>query len=434
MVKVLQIRGEHKMSKGIESVSIETRSEEIQEIITRVPSWIIRSGISMIFMVFSVLLTVSCFIKYPDKINAAVTITTFPSPSTIVTRHEGNIVLLKNENQPVRKGDIVAYIKSATDYNALVALEETLRLQQIPQRHTLGLGELEPFVFTYISASENKKIFTASDIFNKQLTKQKRQVENHIKLKSSLASQYKLQQEELKIARAKFERDSLLYIRQVIAPLAFEEAQANYLAQKRSLKNSEAAVTNNDIEIVSLETEIIALQERNIERQTKIELDEENAFRELAAQIARWREKYLLTTPVDGYIAYLGFHENEAYIKAETPIFSIIPDKGKIYAQAELPIAGSGKVKEGQQVNIKLESYPFEQFGMLTGTITSISAIPKDEKYLIKIALEKSLVTTYNKSLDFKQQLNGTTEIITEDLMLLERVFYQLRSLIISKK
>lgn len=422
------------MSKGIESVSIETRSEEIQEIITQVPSWIIRSGISMIFIVFTVLLIVSCFIKYPDKINAAVTITTFPSPSAIVTRNEGNLVLLKNENQSVRKGDIVAYIKSATDYNALVALEETLQLQKIPQRHTLGLGELEPFVFTYISASENKKIFTASDIFNKQLTKQKRQIENHIKLKSSLASQYKLQLEELKIARAKYERDSLLYIRKIIAPLAFEEAQGDYLSQKRSLKNSEAAVTNNDIEIVSLEKEIIELQALNVERQTKIELDEENAFRELVAQIARWKEKYLLITPIDGYIAYLGFHENEAYIKAGTPVFSIIPDKGKIYAQAELPIAGSGKVKEGQEVNIKLESYPFEQFGMLTGKVTSISAIPKDEKYLIKIALEKSLVTTYNKSLDFKQQLKGTTEIITEDLMLLERVFYQLRSLIISKK
>lgn len=422
------------MSKRIESGSIETRSEEIQEIITQVPSWIMRSGMSMTFLACTVMLTVSCFIRYPDKINASVTITTFPSPSAIVTRNEGNLVLLKSENQSVKKGDKVAYIKSATDYNSVVNLEKTILSQKIPQRHTLGLGELEPFVFTYINASENKRIFTLNNTFNKQLAKQKKQVANHLKLKSALTGQYKLQLEELKIARAKYARDSLLYVRKVIAPLTFEEAQGNYLTQKRNLKNSEAAVTNNDIEIVSLENEIIELQAQYIERQAKIELDEENAFRELVAQIALWKEKYLLITPIDGYIAFLGFHENESYIKAGTPVFSIIPDKGQIYGQAELPIAGSGKVKEGQKVNIKLESYPFEQFGMLTGKVASISAIPKDEKYLIKIALEKSLVTTYNKKLDFKQQLKGTTEIITEDLMLLERMFYQLRSLIISKQ
>jgi HlyD family secretion protein len=415
------------MSKRIESGSIEKRSEEIQEIITQVPSWIMRSGMSLTFLACTVILTVSCFIRYPDKINASVTITTFPSPSAIVTRNEGNLVLLKSENQSVKKGDKVAYIKSATDYNSVVNLEKTILSQKIPQRYTLGLGELEPFVFTYINASENKRIFTLNNTFNKQLTKQKKQVANHLKLKSVLTDQYKLQLEELKIARAKYERDSLLYVRK-------EEAQGNYLTQKRSLKISEAAVTNNDIEIVSLENEIIELQAQNIERQAKIELDEENAFRELVAQIALWKEKYLLITPIDGYIAFLGFHENESYIKAGTPVFSIIPDKGQIYGQAELPIAGSGKVKEGQEVNIKLESYPFEQFGMLTGKVASISAIPKDEKYLIKIALKKSLVTTYNKKLDFKQQLKGTTEIITEDLMLMERMFYQLRSLIISKK
>jgi len=99
-------------------------------------------------------------------------------------------------------------------------------------------------------------------------------------------------------------------------------------------------------------------------------------------------------------------------------------------ARAELPIFSSGKVKVGQQVNIRLENYPFEQFGLLRGSITSISEIPNENKYFVTIELPQKLITSQNKAIAFKQQLTGTTEIITEDLRLLERFFYQFRRLV----
>ncbi len=93
----------------------------------------------------------------------------------------------------------------------------------------------------------------------------------------------------------------------------------------------------------------------------------------------------------------------------------------------------SGKVKEGQAVNIRLENFPFEQFGMLHGQVSGISSLPIDGKYLLTIDLPRGLVTTMNRELKFKQQLTGTTQVITEDLRLIERFIYQLRALINSR-
>ena len=45
---------------------------------------------------------------------------------------------------------------------------------------------------------------------------------------------------------------------------------------------------------------------------------------------------------------------------------------------------------------------------------------------MIDVSLPKKLITSYNKKIDFKQEMRGTAEIITEDLRLIERFFYQL--------
>lgn len=89
----------------------------------------------------------------------------------------------------------------------------------------------------------------------------------------------------------------------------------------------------------------------------------------------------------------------------------------------------SSKVKNGQTVQIKLESYPFEEFGMLLGKVRSISSVPKDNHYLIDVEFPDGLVTSYGKRLDFRQEMKGTASIVTEELSLFDRIFNQFRKI-----
>ena len=40
------------------------------------------------------------------------------------------------------------------------------------------------------------------------------------------------------------------------------------------------------------------------------------------------------------------------------------------------------------------------------------------------------MITSYNKDIEFKQEMRGAAEIITEDLRLIERFFYQFREVL----
>jgi len=118
------------------------------------------------------------------------------------------------------------------------------------------------------------------------------------------------------------------------------------------------------------------------------------------------------------------------FTEASKALFSVLPESAKITARASLPIAGSGKVKPGQRVNIKLENYPFQQFGMIRGKVEAVSALPSEKKYLVLLALPNQLVTNQKIKVEFKQELTGTTEIVTEDLRLMHRLLFQMKSLI----
>ena len=112
-------------------------------------------------------------------------------------------------------------------------------------------------------------------------------------------------------------------------------------------------------------------------------------------------------------------------------MFTIIPETGGSYiAKIKAPIQNSGKINSGQKVNIKLFNFPETEYGMLDARVETMSAIPDEEGfYLVQASLDSKLMTSYEIEIPFKNEMTGTAEIITEDLRLLERFFYQLRGL-----
>jgi hypothetical protein len=81
----------------------------------------------------------------------------------------------------------------------------------------------------------------------------------------------------------------------------------------------------------------------------------------------------------------------------------------------------------GQDVIIKLDNFPYQEFGSLDGTVTSISSVPKENNYLVEVSLTDR--TNYDSRIDLKQEMQGTGDIITQDKRLFEKIFNQFRYL-----
>ena len=112
-------------------------------------------------------------------------------------------------------------------------------------------------------------------------------------------------------------------------------------------------------------------------------------------------------------------------------VFTIIPSTSLGYiGKIKAPIQNAGKIKVGQKVSIRLAQYPNTEFGMLNGIVENMSLFPdKEGNYIVDVSLNEELITSYNKKIEFQQEMSGKAEIITEDLRLIERLFYNFREI-----
>ncbi len=409
----------------------EIRSTEVQEIVSTIPGGLIRVGISIIFFALVTLLGISWFIRYPDVLQATVVITTDPSPYSLVSRLSGNITLLKKDNETVVAGELIAYLKSNADPLAVLNLETALQQKQALFDHAIqvNIGDLQNACANTIRAEISLDNFLNNKSFDLQLEQLNRQLKTYSRLKSVLAKQQVLASQELTLAHERFKTDSILYKKEVLSTLDFTNAKATWVQQQRLAQNAYSALVSNEIQMNDLRKQLADTEIKRSEESYRLEQDVLSTREILLGQIKTWKENYLFISPTEGRLCFNGILENNLFVSAAKEIFSIIPHEGKIIARAQLPIRGAGKVKEGQLVNIRLDNYPFAEFGMLRGKVVRIAELPVEGKYQLVIEIPQALITTQKKQLAFRQQLSGTTEIITEDLRLLERFFYQIRQL-----
>jgi hypothetical protein len=113
---------------------IELRSEEVQEILTKVPNWMIRWGNTLFLVLIGMLLLLSWFVKYPDIINANAIITTEIPPQKEYARTTGKIdtLFVKDiqnvlENQPLA---IIENTANFTDVFFLKSIIDTIKVQK----------------------------------------------------------------------------------------------------------------------------------------------------------------------------------------------------------------------------------------------------------------------------------------------------------------
>ena len=156
-----------------------------------------------------------------------------------------------------------------------------------------------------------------------------------------------------------------------------------------------------------------------------------HALDELNYQLTLWKMKYTIRSPIEGTVSLGNVWANNQSIIIGEVVMSIVPlDQGKVIGRMEIPAAGLGKIKKGQEVIIKLDNYPFTEFGVIKGIITSISLVPVNGIYIAIIELPNGLQSNYGNSLIFNQEMGGTANIIIEELSLFERFLHPVRSAI----
>lgn len=418
---------------------IELRSEEVMDILGSVPHWSIRSGSGYLLGLILITIIVSWFIKYPDVITAPVLITTETPPLSVVSPEQGYIKLMVKDNEPVKKGQLLGYLNSTSDVNEVLSLKHQLdSLQSISLEKTVIFGEYVPASFKNLGELQDAynnflKSISAYQLnyqqqgFKQQIGALHQQIDGYSLLIDQTKEKNRIMLQELQLAGKRIVRDSLLYVNSVLPGSDFEEKKQLYLQTLRDYKNACMGVTSYSIQLIQLEGKAAELLQQEQKQNKDYLMSLENSIKQLNQAIRSWMQTHVLDSPTDGYIALFNFWADHQYVNANEEILSVIPREGNFFGIAKARLSGSGYIRAGQKVHMRLDNFPSAEYGMLEGVVETISLLPREQNYLIHIRFSDGLHTTYGKNIEPRQEMAGQAEIVTRDLRLLERFFYQIR-------
>ena len=111
------------------------------------------------------------------------------------------------------------------------------------------------------------------------------------------------------------------------------------------------------------------------------------------------------------------------YVTTGTEVMAVLPNRTRLLGRIELGQQNSGKVLVGQRVNVMLDGYPFREFGVLCGTVQSIAPITQGGLYVVYVSFSgDELRSSFGRRFEFKDGMQGSADIITDDLRLIERI------------
>jgi len=217
----------------------------------------------------------------------------------------------------------------------------------------------------------------------------------------------------------------------------------NFLQMVESNQAMEKEIATIGMKINDTRHKLSLLATERNEAEQKHLIDLFAGYSRLRGSIEKWKQAYTLSAPFAGTIKYLNFWHEIDFIAASTPVVSVMPSDNTFAGQIYLPAQGAGKVKAGQEVIIRLDNFPYIEFGSITGRVLAVSALAnptegiapqgKLNTYLVTVDLPGNLITNYGATLAVTQEVKGTADILTKKRKLLERLFDNLKY-IASKK
>jgi multidrug efflux pump subunit AcrA (membrane-fusion protein) len=410
------------------------RSELMQEIVSDKPGFLVRWG-NFYFLLVLVLLVIACwFIKYPDVIQTSAKLTSINAPKPVISLVSGKLSKLNiTENQVVSEGEIVGYVESIANHEAVLLLASHLdtiqtllngdRADQIKKYFkgtTALLGELQTAYQAFSQSFLTFDNYLTNGFYLKKRAILLRDKSSLLKLYNNLNVQRELQEQDLDLTQKTFNANESLKKDKVISDFDYRIEQSKLINKKLTLPQIRSTIISNESQQNEKEKEIIEL-ENTISQQKLIFQQALSTFK---SQLDEWKKKYTLMAPINGKVAFASFFQENQQLQANQTICFINPENSEYFAEIVIPQANFGKVAVGQRVLFKFQSYPFQEYGSVIGRIEFISHIPDEKGYLAKVNFINGLTTTYKKQVQYRDGLTANAEVITQDMRLLERFYY----------
>ena len=419
---------------------LEERCEYAQEVLGRPPSWLVRWGKTVVFIVLVVFAWLGWIVRYPDVVPARIVLATLSPPVPIIAPVAGNIGRLRvHEQQAIAAGDLIVTIDNAANTDAVLRLRDWIRetrnlpapAQALARRvahERLELGDLQADFAALQRAYDEREFGVELRAPDRDRARVLAERAQHERLLADQQRQADTIEHELTLLDVDFARNKELQARQLVPMKAVEDKERELLQLRRSVAANDADRTQTQIRIAELDRtlEQLGITEQRDSAQTSMSLIA--AYQKLLGSVDEWDKRYALRAPQAGRISFTKSASERRFVNQNEEVATLVPDGGHaIVGRLALPEQNSGRVKIGQRVYIRLDGFPFQEYGTIEGRVKQIALVPRDGRYAIDVELPQQMTTTFRRQVELRQEMQGDAGVVTENLRVIQRLFHQFR-------
>lgn len=159
------------------------------------------------------------------------------------------------------------------------------------------------------------------------------------------------------------------------------------------------------------------IQNSESKYKAEIDLSYNNAKKELSiydAQLRQYNEQFdkcKIIAKQSGKISSITVNDVGESIEAEKELLKIVPENESMQMKTYVKNKDIAQINVGDSVSIKLDAYPYSDYGTVSGKITSISFEPEQNETLGSVYRVTADIDNTNKNIKLIKGLNGSMDI-----------------------
>ena len=340
------------------------------------------------------------------------------------------------EGQSVKGGQVIA------ELDQRLASSEVDRLKQILVASELQLFQTQELIARTKLEAQTRRAIAAAGVQAQTASIQQAQAQTR-SIQTLLP--------QLQTEKAAYE-SRLVRLQPLVAEGAIAEDRLFEVEQ--TLRQHQQTITQNQGELEQAKSEGDRLQAGLTEKQAeaqKSDLETQQQLQQLKMQAAQVEAKIaetqaemqaararvgdlLLYAPVNGTVTSLKIHNPGEVAQPGQTIAEIAPAGVPLVLSALLPTQEAGLVQQGMAVQIKFDAFPYQNYGLVSGTVMTISpdAEPHEQMgtvYRVKISLDRSSMTRNHQTIQLKAGQTGRAEIIVRQRRIIDILLDPIRQL-----
>jgi len=418
------------------STKVSQRSELAQEFISRRSGFIEQWSLIIFLGILLMLLVSTWFISYPDIIEARAVLTAENAPKEIIPKQDGRLVkLFIQNNEEVKRNQTIGWIESTASHEEITQLSSQLdssiiwinsdepdKVFKLFNKKYSNLGEIQPEYQQFIASWQLFNDYLVNGFFLKKKQKLEGDILTLKGMRKTIDNQKNLMEQDVKLARESFNANKSLFEKSVLSNEEYRNAQSRYVNKEMLLPQLEASILSNETQIRDKSKEIEQINHDIIQQKVVFQ----QALQSLKSVTNDWIRKYVILAPIDGKVSFTVSMQENKLLQAGRVLGYINPSESRFYVETHLSQNNFGKMDTGLNVQLRFDAYPYQELGFIEGKLKYISNVPSDSGFLANIELNKGLVTNNNNKIPYKNGLKANAIIITKEMRLFQRLYYDL--------